>query len=214
MFILSKNWEFSQKKPPFFSCEKPLKNLIFHAQKNAENTEKMTLISLEENENDDIPENFVVFSPKIVKKLEKLSIETTVKKCLNLGKLEAEELERISTNFGNFANEDNFLLFSHWRNDFDFFHQELMNLAVFWRFRKPNGPFFGILEDFFYEFFGILGEMADGVMSVSKILMNKFLLNNLVTKNSVFEANPLRIEISVENRVFHDFSTNSLIFFF
>ena len=46
------------------------------------------------------------------------------------------------------------------------------------------------------------------MISVSKILMNKHLLNNLVNKSSIFDINPLKIEISAQNRIQHDFLQN------
>lgn len=56
------------------------------------------------------------------------------------------------------------------------------------------------------------GEIANGMISVSKILMNKFLLNNLINKCSVFDINPLNIEISVQNQIQHDFQKNPFFF--
>ena len=95
----------------------------------------MTLISLHDKEIDEIPENFVMTgnSTKFVGKLEKFTLETNSHKCLNLGQMDQEELERVANELCNFANEDNFLLYSkYWFFDFDFFHSELMS----WRTSK------------------------------------------------------------------------------
>lgn len=144
VFILSRKWEFSSNQP-YISSNSMKKvetsnNLLFHVRKNNASSEKMKLISLQENELDEIPENVVAHSPKLVGKLEKYSIETSEKKCLNLDKLDQEELEKISLDLAHFSNEDNFLLYSKfWFYDFDFFHPELMSLAVYLEFMKPDG---------------------------------------------------------------------------
>ena len=103
-----------------------------------------------ENDMDEVPENFVAHSPKMVGKLEKFNIDTNFQKCLNLAKIEGEELEKISRDLVNFANEDNFLLYSKfWFYDFDFFHPELMSMAVYWKFMKPNGKHVFVIFKFF-----------------------------------------------------------------
>ena len=50
--------------------------------------------------------------------------------------------------------------------------------------------------------------MADAIVSVSKIIMNKYLMNNLIHKNSIFDTNPLKLDIQVQNKIKHDFSQN------
>ena len=152
VFILSRNWEFSALQPHLPSQKQDIfNNLLFYVKKNNATTEKMKLISLQENDLDEIPENFVIHSPKVVGKLEKFTIETNGQKCLNLAKIDSEELEKTAGELVNFSNEDNFLLYSkYWFYDFDFFHPELMSLAVYWKFMKPNG------NNFFLFFFFII----------------------------------------------------------
>lgn len=67
-------------------------------------------------------------------------VEARDEKALNIGKIETEEMEKIAVELTSFANEDNSLLYSkYWFYDFDFLHPELMSLAVYWKFQKPNG---------------------------------------------------------------------------
>ena len=152
VFILSRNWEFISNQPHLPSQKQEnCSNLLFYTRQNNSNSEKMKLISLMENDMDEVPENFVAHSPKMVGKLEKFNIETNYQKCLNLSKMEIEELEKISRELVNFANEDNFLLYSkYWFYDFDFFHPELMSMAVYWKFMKPNGKFFNFFLNFLF----------------------------------------------------------------
>lgn len=143
IFILSRNWEFTKMQPHLISQTPAIfTNLLFYVKKNNSSSEKMKLISLQENEQDDIPENIVSHSPKLVGKLEKFQMETQKNKCLNLGNIEKDELEIYARDLVHFANEDNFLLYSkYWFYEFEFFHPELMSLAVFWKFKKPNGRY-------------------------------------------------------------------------
>lgn len=46
------------------------------------------------------------------------------------------------------------------------------------------------------------------MVTVSKIIMNKYLMNCLTNKRSVFDANPLKIDIIVDNQKKHDFKQN------
>lgn len=146
IFILSRKWEFSNEQPYLssnpFKTHEIINNFLFNAKKNNAASERIKLISLQENEMDEIPENMVAHSPKLVGKLEKFLLETSPKKCLNLGELNQEELEKLAVDLAHFSNEDNFLLYSkYWFYDFDFFHPELMSIALYISFKKPDGFF-------------------------------------------------------------------------
>lgn len=52
------------------------------------------------------------------------------------------------------------------------------------------------------------GKMASGMISVSKIIMNKYLMNNLINKHSIFDSNPLKIDVEIPNKIQHNFQQN------
>lgn len=92
----------------------------------------------------------------------------------------------------SFVNEDNKLYNKNWGYNFDFFHPDLLSLAVFWNFEKPNG-----------------GGIAQGVFTIGKIITNKTLINCLLNSVSLFEFNPVKIDFKIkESSIYHNFDKN------
>lgn len=92
----------------------------------------------------------------------------------------------------SFINEDIAYLFKkQWHHNFDFYHPDLISFAVGWSFVKKNG------------------NIANGVSTLLKIITNQDLMNSIISSSSLFDYNPVRINLQLNNyEIKHDFITN------
>lgn len=194
MIILSKNWEFS-KKPTLDNNQTKKSHILMVKKRDFDSKHKEIMDLIDETSEEQSPGSSPSPNFNQIKNIEKIRF-------INLNDPSSSAMvsevkneftsEEMLNNVVAFINEDIAYLFKkQWHYNFEFCHPDLISFAVGWSFVKKNG------------------DVANGVSTLLKIVTNPDLMNSIISSNSLFDYNPVRIHMHFTNyEIKHDFIAN------